>query len=200
MKKLDPSKDQTAHISLQSPAISKSGDENRTGSAIVKRRPPDHHLYVVLRPVPFKALGPSDPSGAPALHLCAAGEGLSTDRCRGPQGHFWPPTGFFALRRIRHLSAPARATNGVRRTGPPQSGALQRGFEPGPCIRSASRPSRGPPGAILGRPTRVHRTGRARLVPWHLCLLPLAGGAPPAPDASAGGAAPDLGRGHRRAG
>ena len=91
--------DQTAHISLQLPAISKS-DRDKIDSVRPNLfgAPRLNNLCCCLRLVALVVT--AGPSGAPLVHLCAAGEGLSTYPRRNLQVLF--------LRKMTFFSAPTK--------------------------------------------------------------------------------------------
>ena len=91
-------KDQTAHISLQLPAISKSVETKVTECALTCLARPASSISVISC-VSLMVAFAAAPSGAPLVHLCAAGEGVFTNRAPGPQGVFFRKMRFFVTPR-----------------------------------------------------------------------------------------------------
>jgi hypothetical protein len=93
---------QTARISLQKPAISKSERQKSTGCAFYFKRCPPHVSQFFS--FAFRGLASPRPSrSASRWHLSAAGEGVFTDGTVGPQVLFYGKMTFFALRRENAL-------------------------------------------------------------------------------------------------
>ena len=69
--------DQTAHISLQYQRFQRAKRQNRLSAPYLSARPASSISYIFLRLVALVVT--AGPSGAPSVHLCAAGEGVFTD-------------------------------------------------------------------------------------------------------------------------
>ena len=87
---------QTAHISLQLLSISNSVETKVTVCALTSlARPASITSDFLIRLVALASA--AGPSGAPLVHLCAAGEGVFTDWVRGPQPLFFRNVIFFCI-------------------------------------------------------------------------------------------------------